>query len=677
MAISKMKKLTLLAEKEYLEEVMLSLQSYQAVEIIPADTAIQNELVNQYFEQEELDSIDENSNDRYEEQFEIESNKNEISRITSQLDDVEESIEFLEDILPKPGFFASLNQERETLSLKDLHDYMSDVNVHSLISEAQALRRRVSELREQKEDLESERDFLNQWRFLDFNPKELKDFKMTRAVVGNIDTERYEDLEDDLSHYSEIYMETLHYTEEETYLLVILSNEEAHDVEQTLIRNRFERLDYKYDRLPKEELSRTKEDIRQVNEQLDGIKSKRNDYQKLLKDLKFSEEHLFNVRERLKAKDDVLISEHLFVLSGWIEENVVEKQIRNLEEIIGKENMYTFIKEVNEKETDEVPIKYNNNRTTSAFENVVSMYSTPSYNELDPTPFVQPFSILFFGMMTADAGYGLLGLVVTFLALKFLNLSSGMRKNIELFVQLMIGTTLAGLFFGTFFGFELPFQVMSITGQLLEVMVLSIGIGIVHLLLGLFLNTYNNNRHNNYAESFMSGYSWMLVLLSAVAMAVNAYLGGPEVVYTISIAVIALSLVGSILVSIFSNENKLAGLGEGLFGLFDVTSYIGDVISYTRLTALGVASANIGMAFNLIIGLLPPVARFTIGILIFIGLHLFNMFIAMISGYVHTLRLNYVEFFGKFYNGGGREFQPIPMLEKHIFIRKKQRNKQT
>jgi V/A-type H+-transporting ATPase subunit I len=668
MAISKMKKMTLLAEKDYLEAVMLSLQSYQAVEVIPADTAIQNELVNAYYDQQELDSVDEDT-DRHEEQFEMESNKKEISRVTSQLDDVEENIEFLEEVLPKPGFFASLNQEKETYSLDELHDYMENININKLINDAQSLRRQVNDLNDQKEKLEEERSFLNRWRTLDFNPKTLKDFKITRATVGAIDTERYEDLEDDLKHYSEIYFETLHYSEEEMVLLLISSAQEAHDVEQTLIRHRFERLNYVYDHLPEDELIRNRDEIKQIDDQLKSLKDRQDEYSQLLKDLKLSEEHLFNVRERLKVKEEILISEHLFVLSGWIEEDVVEKQIKNLEKVIGEGNVYTFIEDVSEKEAENVPIKYDNNKATSAFENVVSMYSTPKYNEMDPTPFVQPFSILFFGMMTADAGYGLLGIIAVFTALKFLNLSTSMKKNLEFFGQLMIGTTLAGLFFGSFFGFELPFGVMSLSDQLLEIMILSMGIGLVHLILGLFLNTILNNRKKNYAESFTDGYSWILILLSAVAIALNAFFGGPSIINMVAIAIILLSLAATVLINIISNENKIEGVVNGVFSLFDVTSYIGDVISYTRLTALGVASANIGMAFNLVIGLLPVWARFTVGILIFIGLHLFNMFIAMISGYVHTLRLNYVEFFGKFYSGGGREFAPIPLLQKHILIR--------
>ena len=668
MAISKMKKMTLLAENEYLEAIILSLQSYQAVEIIPADIAIQNELVNQYFEQQGLDPDDE-SIDLHDELFEIKPRKSEISQITNKLDDVEECIEFLEDILPKPGFFANLTKEKDTYSLIELHDYMGNKDIPGLISKAQKLRNQVNGLNEKKEDLEEEREFLTRWTSLDFNPKNIKGFKITRALVGAIETERFEDLERKLSRFSEIYVEQLHYSEEEVVLLVIVSTEEAQDVEQTLIRSRFERLNYDYDNLPKDELERNKTDIKEVESELESIKDQEDEYLELLNDLKLAEEHLFNVRERMRAKNEVLVSEHLFVLSGWIEEKVVEKQLQNMKDSIGEDNVFAFIEDVRESETDDVPIKYDNGRMTSAFENVVSMYSTPRYDEMDPTSYVQPFSILFFGMMTADAGYGLLGLIGVFLALKFLNLTTSLRKNLEFFGQLMIGTTLAGFFFGSFFGFELPFQVMSLSDQLLEIMILSMGIGIVHLLIGLFLNTVKNNRKKNYAESFTGGYSWILILLSAVGMAANVFFEGPAIVNTIALGIILLSLAATVVINIFSNENKVEGVVQGVFSIFDVTGYIGDVISYTRLTALGVASANIAMAFNLVIGLLPPLARFTIGVLIFVALHVFNMFIGMISGYVHTLRLNYVEFFGKFYTGGGREFQPIPLLQKHILIK--------
>lgn len=667
MAISEMKKITLLAEKEYLEAVILSLQSYQAIEIIPTTSDIQRELVSEYYDNnEEVNKEDVSSDDQM---FEIQSRENEISQLTNTLENVNEYIEFLEDVLPSPGFFAQLQQEKETYSLYELEEYMNNIDIQSLIDQTEKMRSRIHRLNDEKEKLEEERSFLNRWRALDFNPKDTENFKMTEVIVGAVDSERNDDLRETLDHFNELYVEEISYSEEETIYLMIVSTTEAQDVKETLIRHRFERLNYNYETLPKEELKRNKEDLKQVSEKIEHINEEPEEYTKLLKDLKLTEEYLFNVRERMNVSEEVLMSEHLFILSGWIEASMVDDQIQKIESELGEENIYTLIDDVRESEEDLVPTKYDNSESTSAFESVVSMFSRPKYNEMDPTAYVQPFSILFFGMMTADAGYGLLGLIAIYVALKFFSFSASLEKNLKFFGQLMIGTTLAGLFFGSFFGFELPFQVMSMNDQLLEIMVLSIGIGLVHLLLGLFLNTVLNNRKNDYAESFISGYSWIIILLSVVGLAANAYFGGPGMVNMIAIAVILLSLVATVIISIVSNENKVDGVVNGVFSLFDVTSYIGDIISYTRLTALGIASANIAMAFNLVIGLLPVWARFTIGILIFIGLHLFNMFIAMISGYVHTLRLNYVEFFGKFYEGGGHEFTPIPMLQKHILIK--------
>lgn len=667
MVVSKMKKLTLLGEKEYLKSVMLSLQSFQAIELIPTPADIQRGLINQFHNVTEEDSDDvELPSDNH--IFDNPSNEREINRLTHLLDDVEESIEFLEDVVPSPSFLEKLRFEKETYSLYVIEEKVEALNISNLLQKSNDLRQRIDQLKEEREKLEEERSFLYRWRTLNFNPSLTKDFEITEVLVGAIDSERNDDLREALSHFAEIYIEELNYTEEETIYLIITSQREAHDIEQTLIRHRFERLDYKYNQLPEEELKRNKKQLNDITSKIEKIDDSPEEYKQLLMDLKIAEEYLFNTRERIRAAQDILISENLFVLTGWIEENIIDKQVKAIEKTVGEDKLLKVVQDVQESEKDSVPIKLQNRKSTSAFENVVTMYSVPKYGEMDPTPFVQPFSILFFGMMTADAGYGLLGLIAIFIALKFFNVPKELRKNLEFFGQLMIGTTLAGLFFGSFFGFDLPFKVMSLSDQLLEIMVLSMGIGFVHLILGLFLNTIINNRKKNYAESYTSGYSWILILIASLVIALNAFFAGPAMITTIAIVVTLLSLAVSVIINIISNENKIEGTVNGVFSLFDVTGYIGDIISYTRLTALGVASANIGMAFNLVIGLLPPIARFTVGILIFVGLHLFNMFIAMISGYVHTLRLNYVEFFGKFYQGGGREFEPIPLLQKHVLI---------
>lgn len=663
MTVSKMKKITFLAEKEYIDDVILPLQSYQAIELTSPNVAIQNE-----YYSEHANDLGEDANSR-DELFETETYKKELNRYTNQLDDVVEYIEFLEEILPKPGFFAQLNQEKDSYTLNELHDLMKDTDISVLLEQAKKIQTTVNKLKEQKIELIEEKSFLKRWDALDFNPKETKDFKMMTVIVGAIDAERDKELKNELSHFNELYLEEIHYSEEETQYLIVVSNAELHDVEQVLIRHRFDRLEYEYDELPEQELTKNKELLAEINEHLKHLEEQPERVTELLKELKLAEEYLFNVRERTAAKEEVLLSQHLFVASGWIEENVVDLQIKAIKEVIGDDNLYTYVEDVKEDEEADVPVKLSNRKSASAFEGTVEMYSLPSYNELDPTSYVQPFSILFFGMMTADAGYGLLGLIATTLGLKFLDLSDSMKENFQFFRQLMLGTTAVGLFFGSFFGFDLPFQVMSITDQLIEVMGISIAIGFVHLLLGLFLNTVTNNRKGEYARSYIDGYSWMLILVGAAILAVNMLLSGPSIWNTVGLGLIILNLIGIVVVNLYASDSIAGGLGNGLFGLLDITSYIGDIISYTRLAALGVAGANIGMAFNLVIGMLPPIFRFTFGVLLFVALHLFNMMISMISGYVHTLRLNYVEFFGKFYQGGGKAFKPIPLLQKHIHIK--------
>ena len=162
----------------------------------------------------------------------------------------------------------------------------------------------------------------------------------------------------------------------------------------------------------------------------------------------------------------------------------------------------------------------------------------------------------------------------------------------------------------------------------------------------------------------------MLILLGLLLLALGNFFPSLAFAATIGQWLAIINALGILVVSIVSAKS-LAGLGSGLFNLYNVSGYVGDLVSFTRLMALGLSGASIGSAFNLIVSLFPPVARFSIGILLFIALHLVNMFLSFLSGYVHGARLIFVEFFGKFYDGGGKPFTPLKPSEKYVQQSKK------
>ena len=169
------------------------------------------------------------------------------------------------------------------------------------------------------------------------------------------------------------------------------------------------------------------------------------------------------------------------------------------------------------------------------------------------------------------------------------------------------------------------------------------------------------------------GFAWqgillgiILILLGTMILKNNAfvYLGG---------ALAVLSAVCILIIPVFQSSSKAKGIAKGAYNLYGLTGYIGDLVSYTRLMALGISGGSIAAAFNMLVAFMPPAARFSVGILLIIALQALNMFLTLLSAYVHGARLQYVEFFGKFYTGGGRSFKPLKTVEKYVNINHKKK----
>jgi V/A-type H+-transporting ATPase subunit I len=321
---------------------------------------------------------------------------------------------------------------------------------------------------------------------------------------------------------------------------------------------------------------------------------------------------------------------------------------------------------------DNPPIKLKNNKFVKMFEVLTDMYGRPDYNEFDPTPYISVFFLLFFAMCMGDAGYGLLLAIIGILLRK----SDGMKSLAPLVTVLGIGTFVVGIVMHTFFGVDISqlawipswLKAVMITGTIggFEAqMVLSLAIGIVHLCLAMVVKTVYATRNKGFLGS-LGVWGWTLLIVGGVALGTLAMLsllpaGVVKVIF------IVLGVVSALGIFLFNDirRNPLKNIGSGLWEAYNtVTGLLGDVLSYLRLYALGLAGGMLGKAFNDIATMTLGDGSFgfgwfTFALILVIG-HALNLAMCCLGAFVHPLRLNFLEFFkNSGYDGKGRVYNPL------------------
>ena len=321
---------------------------------------------------------------------------------------------------------------------------------------------------------------------------------------------------------------------------------------------------------------------------------------------------------------------------------------------------------------DNPPIKLKNNKFVKQFEMLTDMYGRPDYNEFDPTPYISVFFLLFFAMCMGDAGYGLLLIIGGILLRKVESL-----KNLAPLVTILgIGTFVVGIVMHTFFGVDisaLPWipgwlKAVMITGTIggFEAqMVLSLVIGVIHLCLAMVVKTVYATRNRGFLGS-LGVWGWTLLIVGGVvvgALAMFSLLPADVTKWII----IVLGIVSALGIFLFNDikRNPLKNIGSGLWETYNtVTGLLGDVLSYLRLYALGLAGGMLGKAFNDIAAMTLGDGSFGFGwiafaLILVIG-HALNLAMCCLGAFVHPLRLNFLEFFkNSGYDGKGRQYRPI------------------
>ena len=340
-----------------------------------------------------------------------------------------------------------------------------------------------------------------------------------------------------------------------------------------------------------------------------------------------------------------------------------------------------YYEETDPEKEDATPIKLRNNWFVKLFEPLTGMYGWPNYNEFDPTPILGPFFLLFFALCIGDAGYGLLLTLVGYLIMKD-------KLKIEMFeglggiiMALGVGSTIIGYLMGGFFGIDIfraewvpawlkapMFNNLGVDGKIGEydvMMVLAILIGVVHLILAMTIKAISYTIRDGF-KATVSTWGWLLLIVGGISTAIIAMLFSlpTETVKWILIGIGAISALG-ILVFNTPGRNPLINVGAGLWDTYQMsTGLLGDVLSYIRLYALGLAGGMLGAAFNQlgtqVLGENPNVGTWIGFILIVTFGHVLNLLMACLGAFVHPLRLSFVEYFKNAgYQGSGKLYQPF------------------
>ncbi|NLB29850.1 MAG: V-type ATP synthase subunit I, partial [Clostridiales bacterium] len=318
------------------------------------------------------------------------------------------------------------------------------------------------------------------------------------------------------------------------------------------------------------------------------------------------------------------------------------------------------------EEYPDVPVELKNNRVTAPLMMVTEMYSLPAYDGVDPNPFMTPFFILFYGMMMADMGYGLIMILASLFVKKKKLKGGAMKQLFDLMFLCGISTFVVGIFTGGFFG-DAPTQIAGIFGRTFAlpylfspvedatiVLVVAFGLGVIHIIVGMAINMIHKIRTGRAFDGFCDAIPWWVVF-AGIAF------GALGVTWVVMIA-------GFVLVFLAGGRSspKIGGkIAGGLSALYDITGYFGDILSYARLMALMLAGGVIANVFNKVGALTGNIFTF---LLIFALGHALNLGINLLGCYVHDLRLQCLEFFGKFYQDGGKPFRPLSINSKYVNI---------
>ncbi len=665
MAVLPVKKVSITVHRSVEEEVFGKVQAFGRCEVIPLSA-----------------------------QGDVSHAANRLAEVDDALADVRFALRFLEPHFSKKGdALASLFGDRPKMALQELAQLFDGVGLPALVGDLRDKERRFNELRTEKSLGLSVQNVLQHLESFPY-PLELltEGTARVQGLFGTVPRKDLEELQRRLTALLQPLGEVFTVLpkdpkEKEAHVALLFPREQYRKVEELLAGAGFSRVE-----LPgiltntvEEEQSRFAARGAELDcQEKEFLQSVQLLAEKWVLDLRALLDYLTVVRERRATLLQGLRTEQVLMLSVWCPAQEVPHLQKALEPFTREIDL--VLEDPGEGEAP--PTVFENARWARPFEPLTKLFGVPGYGAIDPTALMAPFFVLFFGMCFGDGGYGILTGALALYLLKKYRVMGDAWGYVVLIVVGSISTIVYGALTGSWFGDMIdafPFlhvlqplknsmMIMDPIKDPMTVLGVSLALGVVQIFFGLFVALYDNVRKGELMAAFSDQGGWLtflsglLLLGGGVAGALPA--SGMPIYQSVAI-------LGALILFLTQGRDKQGIFRKALSGalsIYSVSSYLGDVLSYSRLLALGMASAAVGMIINMLAGLISdvPYIGWLLGLVLFVGGHLFSIAVNILGAFIHSLRLQYVEFFSKFYSAGGRIFSPLCYDTKFVSIVEKE-----
>jgi V/A-type H+-transporting ATPase subunit I len=602
------------------------------------------------------------------------------------LPEVKYCIDFLSNFKNKPKKSdKSLATPDKVYDYKKLSSLFFQYDYKNIYKKCKELDGDLKNLKNRENHLKNLQEQLEEWKQLDIKVEDLEGTKNTKIIVGTLPSKDFVScLEEIIKIGKEIEIIKISENKKQCKI-TILSISEYY----ALIKKILNKYNVDYFKVPLE-FSKTPQNILEdIYKELKNIEEKRQIIFNISEEMYRKNLSLylaFDYLSILKSKKDIeryiKQTKKVIIIEGWI----LKKELNKVKNVLYEKFKELEIVFSDPKENDDVPVALKNNKFVEPFESVTELYGIPKYKEFDPTPLFAPFYFIFFGMCLSDAGYGLVIAILSYFVLVKFKFEGITKKFFGLFFLGGISTFIMGAIMGSWMGDTLNYLPKNIsfiktflidTISLLDpiknpmpLLLISLSLGVIQIYTGFIIKFIANIKEDKIKTGLMDQGSWLLLISGLLLYIIANTIGSLEKYEIITKYIIWAGLLSVVITQGRSNKNIILKAAGGVLSLYDLIGYFSDILSYSRLFALGLSTAVLAVVVNNFVMLFKdiPIIGIFIAALVFIIGHLFNMVISGMGAFIHSTRLQYVEYFTKFYEGGGTPFKPFKVITKYIKV---------